>query len=230
MYNLEKFVKILTMITVPQAVEKIIRRSRYLTEALSKDLINASSLARYMKPEVETLVFKKVTMGSIVVAINRLQKSFMSQGYAQITIFKEAPDMIVRSNLTLIHVKNSDGLLQKLSKIELSGQSFQKKALFTYGRVETVILTNKINLESIRKILKKEETIETFPNVSSITIHLPQESAVSPGIFYFFIKSLAWEGVNILEILSTHTELTLIFSPKDINSAFAILQSLFEKE
>ncbi len=215
------------MVTVPQAVEKIIKRSRYLSEAMSKDLINSSSLARYIKQEVEELVFKKVTTGSIIMAINRLQGSFAS-GYKQITIFKEAPDMIVRSNLTLIYVKNSDNLLQKLSTIEKSGQNFQKKALFTYGRVETIILTNKINLEVIKKILKAEEMIETFPNVSSITIHLPQDAVTTPGIFYFFIKSLAWEGVNILDILSTHSELTLIFKPEDINSAFGILQSLFE--
>lgn len=217
------------MITVPQATEKIIRRSRYLSEALSKDLINASSLARYMKPEVESLVFKSVTIGSIIIAIKRLQKSFTS-GYQQITILKEAPDMIIRSNLTLIYVKNSDNLLQKLSTIETASQSLQKKALFTYGRVETIILTNKINLESIKKILKDEEIIQVFPNVSAITIHLPQKAVTTPGVFYFFIKSLAWEGINILDILSTHTELTLIFSPQHINSAFGIIQSLFEKE
>ena len=216
------------MITVPQAVEKIILRSRYLTEAMSKDLINASSLARYMKPEVESLVFKKVTTGSIIVAVKRLQKSF-SSGYKPITIFQEAPDMIVRSNLTLIYVKNSNNLLQELSKIEKADQSFQKKALFTYGRVETIILTNKINLSNIEKILSREEIIETYPNVSSITIHLPVDSVKTPGIFYFFIKSLAWEGVNILDILSTHSELTLIFNSEDINTAFGMLQSLFEK-
>ncbi|KKR14834.1 MAG: hypothetical protein UT44_C0049G0001, partial [Candidatus Levybacteria bacterium GW2011_GWA1_39_32] len=32
------------MITVPEATEKIIRRSRYLSEALSKDIINISGL------------------------------------------------------------------------------------------------------------------------------------------------------------------------------------------
>ncbi|MBI3341496.1 hypothetical protein HY024_00055 [Candidatus Curtissbacteria bacterium] len=216
------------MITVPQAVEKIIKRSRYLSEAMSKDLINASSLARYMKPEVETLVFKKVTSGSIIVAIKRLQKSF-SAGYKPITIFEEAPDMIVRSNLTLIYVKNSNNLLAKLSTIEKSSHNFQKKALFTYGRVETIVLTNKVNLENIEKLLKNEEITETYPNVSSITIHLPEDSVKTPGIFYFFVKSLAWEGVNVLDILSTHSELTLVFNSEDINTAFGMLQSLFEK-
>ncbi len=216
------------MITVPQAVEKIIKRSRYLSEALSKNLVNESSLARYIKPEVESSVFKEVTIGSISVALKRLSKSF-SAGYPQVTIFEEAPDMIVRSNLTLIYVKNSSQLLAKLSDIEKKSQSFQKKALFTYGRVETIILTNKINLENIKKILKNEEVAQTFSDVSSITIHLPADSTTNPGIFYFFLKSLAWEGVNILDILSTQTELTLIFSPGDINTAFGILQSLFEK-
>ena len=116
-----------------------------------------------------------------------------------------------------------------MKKKEKAGQSFQKKALFTYGRVETIILTNKINLSNIEKILSREEIIETYPNVSSITIHLPVDSVKTPGIFYFFIKSLAWEGVNILDILSTHSELTLIFNSEDINTAFGMLQSLFEK-
>lgn len=217
------------MITVPEAVEKIIRRSRYLAEALSKNLINDTSLARYIKKEVEELTFKDVTIGSIVVAIKRLKKNF-SSGYPQIKIFKEAPDMIVRSNLTLIYVKNSDRLLFKLSQTEKASKVFQKKALFTYGRVETIILTNKINLESIKKILKGENVTRTFANVSSITIHLGANSATNPGVFYFFLKSLAWEGVNILDILSTETELTLVFNSKDINAAFGILQSLFEKE
>lgn len=216
------------MITVPEAVEKIIKRSRYLYEALSKDLINSSSLARYMKQEVEDLTYKNVTTTSIMMALTRLQKN-LPKGYAQITIFKEAPDMIVRSNLTLIHVNNSNDLLHKLSQIEKATQSFQKKALFTYGRVETIILTNKMNLEIIKKILKKEEVTQVFPSVSSITIHLPQEAVTNPGIFYFFIKSLAWENVNILDILSTRTELTLIFKPEDINTAFGILQSLFDE-
>lgn len=215
------------MITVPQAVEKIIKRSRYLSEALSKDLINISSLSRYIKPEVESMLYKNITMGSIIMAVKRQRKN-LSKGYKPITIFKEAPDMIARSNLTLIYVKNSIQLLQKLSKIEESSKNFQKKALFTYGRVETIILTNKINTEYLEKILKGEKIELVYKNVSSITIHLPQEAVERPGIFYFFIKSLAWENINILDILSTQKELTLIFSPKDINSAFGILQSLFQ--
>jgi aspartokinase len=217
------------MITVPQAVEKIVKRSRYLNEAMSKDLINASSLARYIQGEVEEITLKKVSTGSLIMAIKRLQKS-ISPNYKPITIFQEAPDMIVRSNLTLIYVKNSANLLSKLALIEKASKNFQKKTLFTYGRAETLILANKLSADSITKILASEQTTQTFPNVSSITIHIPQESVQNAGIFYFLIKSLAWEGINILDMLSTETELVLIFENKDVNEAFRILYSLFEEK
>ena len=48
------------MITVAQATEKIIYRSRYLSEAISKGLINTSALARYIKPEVDEILIKQV--------------------------------------------------------------------------------------------------------------------------------------------------------------------------
>ena len=47
------------MITVPEAVGKIVGRSRYLAEAMSKGIINNSSLARYIKPEIEEILIKK---------------------------------------------------------------------------------------------------------------------------------------------------------------------------
>ena len=214
------------MITVPQATEKIIKRSRYLSEAMSKDLINAASLARYIQPEVEAMVFKKVTHGSIMMAIKRLSVQFTSH-YKPISIFNEPPDMIVRSNLTLLFVKNSPTLLKKLMQLEEESAHMQKKALFTFGRAETTILANKLLLDVLEKHLKEETITKQYTNVSAITIHLPENAVESPGTFYFFLKSLAWEGVNILTTLSTETEFTLVFDSKESNTAFGLLQSLF---
>jgi hypothetical protein len=216
------------MITVSQASERIIKRSRFLTEAMAKNLINASSLARYIQPEVEEMVFKKVSKGSLIMAIKRIQKEIHPH-YKRITIFQEAPDMIVRSNLTLFHVANSEQILRKLLVIEEKSHTFQKKALFVYGRVETVILTNKISSEEIQKELRGEQILSQHENISAITIHLPAEAEYSSGIVYFFIKSLAWEGINLLEVLLTHTELTLVFQKNEVEQAFHILQSLFRE-
>jgi hypothetical protein len=214
------------MVTVPQATEKIIKRSRYLSEAMSKDLINAASLARYIQPEVEEMTFKKVTQASIMMAIKRLRAEFTSH-QKTVTIFQEPPDMIVRSNLTLWFIQNSPTLLKKLSHLEDESIALHKKVLFTYGRVETTILANRLLSDPIEIALQNETITRSVQNVSAITIHLPVSAVDAPGIYNFFIKSLSWEGIAILGMLSTQTELTLMFTGEDSNTAFSILQSLF---
>lgn len=217
------------MITVPQATERIIKRSRYLSEAMAKGLINASSLARYIQPEVEAMVMKPVTRGSVVMAVKRFN-STLSPKSATAPLFPEAPDMIVRSNLSLFYLKNSPTLLPKLASVEDASLTMQKKALFSYGRVETMVLANRITAEALGDILKDEMITQQFTDVSSITIHLPDSAVTTAGIFNFFIKSLAWEGINLLGILTTQTEITLVFETKDINTAFGVLRSLFDME
>src|SRR5262245_62166507 len=104
------------MITVPEAVKKIIDRSRYLSEAMSKGIINNSSLTRYIKSEVEEMTFKKVSNSSIVMALNRLEKDY-SPKYVTSNLFKTPPTLNVFSNLTMVVAnKNSDFNFKKNPK------------------------------------------------------------------------------------------------------------------
>ncbi len=174
------------MVTVPEATQTIIMRSRYLSEAMSKGIINNSSLARYIKPEIEEMLLKEVSISAIIMALNRMSTEIKPK-YFSGNIFKTPPQIIVRSNL------------QDASP-------------------------------EIRKVIENfvEEGVK-LNNLSSITIALPKEAVKTPGIFYFFLKSLAWEGINVINIVATVTELTLILEEKDTNRAFSIIQSLFIK-
>ncbi|MEK7573139.1 MAG: hypothetical protein AAB531_01815 [Patescibacteria group bacterium] len=168
------------MVTVPEAARKIVMRSRYLSEAMSKRIINNSSLARYIKPEIEEMLLKEVSNSAIIMALQRMSSQIKPK-YFKGNIFKTPPQIIVRSSL----------------------ESGEMKDLETEGFKLT--------------------------DLSSITIGLSKEAVKTPGILYFFIKSLAWEGINIISISSSTKDVTLIFEKKDINRAFNIIQSLFFK-
>lgn len=215
------------MLTVPEAADKIINRSRYLSEAISKGLINLSSLARYMKPELEEMLAKKVSDTAIFMALNRLAATIKPK-YIFKNIFKSAPDMIVRSNLIAFTVAHSEKLADKYpSLLKLSNTNDKYFLTITQGVFDTTIIASKDLDNTIKQALKDEAIAAEFTNLSSITIKLPKEAVSTPGIFYFFLKSLAWEGVNIVEIISSYLEFTLILPEKETNRAFSILQSLF---
>ncbi|MEK7517128.1 MAG: aspartate kinase [Patescibacteria group bacterium] len=217
------------MITISEAAKRIIERSRYLQEALEKGLINTSSLARYIKPELEEMLVKKTSNSAIIMAIRRIVRGLKPR-FTYKNIFKNTPDMITRSNLIEINIANSKDLFEKypdLFKLKSHAESF---FTITEGVFETTIILSRDLYSSIKRLLKDQDIVDEFHDLCSITIRLPKEAIFSPGVFYFFLKSLAWEGVNIIEVVSAYRELTLILERKDTNKAFSIVQSLFPQK
>src|SRR3989338_2569000 len=115
------------MVTVPEATKKIVERSRYLSEAISKGIINYSSLARYIKPELEQMLMKKISNASVVMALNRLESEFAPK-FKQSNVFKSPPEITVRSNLIFVALPNSEvqGLSVLISRDESSRSFFIK--------------------------------------------------------------------------------------------------------
>lgn len=218
------------MLTVPEATKRIIERSRYLTEAMSKDLINYSSLARYIKPELEKVLLKTVSEASIIMAIKRIAEDLKPK-FVPLTVFQSVPEMIVRSNLVDMTIANSPTLAKKISKIiDLHHENQKYFFTLTEGLSETTVIASRDAQDIIIENIKGENILVEFTNLSAITIRMPKDISYSPGVVYFFLKSLAWEGINLIEVVSTYVELTLVMEDKDVNSAFGILKGLFPLE
>ena len=60
------------MKTIQEVVETTIRKTPFIEEALHEKLINVSSLARIILPEVSNVLKKNVKVGAVMMAINRL--------------------------------------------------------------------------------------------------------------------------------------------------------------
>jgi len=201
------------MITVPEAAKKIIERSRYLSEAISKGIINYSSLARYMQPEIEHMLIKNVSVPSIMMALKRLEKELKpNSNYNKVFIKK--PEIIIRSNLVLVSVSNTIILSNSIDFL------FEN-----HGVSETSYIISQDNFAQL--IIPKKDILIFISNLSALSIKLPKEALKTPGIYYFFLKSLAWEGINIVELSSTPYEVTIIVEDKDIERTFSIVNSLF---
>lgn len=211
------------MLTVPEATKKIVLRSRFLTEAMSKNIINNSALARYIKPELEEILLKDVSESAVIMALNRLSAEIEPK-YSSRQIFDTHPAMATRSNLFSLTVDNSKNI-DLNSLLVLAGG--KETLLVNLGIFETTIVASDSLKNKITDLLGLAEA--NLEELSSITIDLPEVAGKTPGVYYFFIKSLAWEGINIVELVSTETELTLIFESKDLSRALSVLQSLFTK-
>ena len=49
------------------------------------------------------------------------------------------------------------------------------------------------------------------------------DNTVCPGVYYYIFKELAWDNINIADVISTANEFTVIINNNDIHRAFSIL-------
>lgn len=212
------------MITIPELVKEKIEESPFLEDLLAKRIINYSALARTIKPELEEKLLKSIQEGSIIMALRRMAKKYQTS-IALKKIFSKSPDMIIRSNLVEFTFTNSDSMLNKyrnlLKNIETNRQYF---FTITQGVFETGVIISQELEGKIREIFKREKMIDQLPNLSSITIRLPKENVTTSGVYYFILKSLALKNINVIEVVSTYQEITLILETKEIDKAFSILK------
>ncbi len=214
------------MITVPELVEEIIAKSPFLEEGLSSGIINLSSLARQIQPEIQKKLYKDIQTGAIVMALKRLSKQIKSKDKTKLSdVLKNMTDITVRSNITEFAFDNSSTLPEKQRKL-LEELSSEKNTFFTTsaGVYETSLFVSK-NLETqVKKIFQSEKIRYEMSDLSAITVILPKEAVFVPGVYYSVLKALAWEGINFIEVVSSYTELTIILQNSNVDRAFSILK------
>lgn len=216
------------MVTISESVSDIVSRKPFLEEALASGLINLSSLAREIHSEVCNRLEKDVKHGAIVMALKRLKPTVNFQINLRIKkVVELMGDITVRSNLADYTFRNSDSLTNCQTEL-LKIISDRKEIFYAFsqGIYETTLILSDVIGEEIAKIFDNEILTFKISDLSSITIKLPEENAQVFGVYYHILKKLAYEGINILEIVSTTHEFTVIVNDSDVDAAFSVLKRL----
>lgn len=214
--------------TIAQAVERLISQSPFLEEAITDNIVNVSSLARKLKPDIEKTLKKPVQEGAIIMAINRREPGYyfkISKGIK--TFMSKLGDIIVRSDLSDHSFENSPTLIAcQRNLIDEIGSEKNVFCTFSQGVYETTIVASNSLDKIIDRIFVREKMLSRKTGLGSVTIRLPEDNTEISGVYYYILKNLAWGGINICEIISTTNEVSLVFAEKDVHKAFPILLGL----
>ncbi len=216
------------MLSIGKVTEEIISRSPFLREAMTDDLINISSLARKIKPEIEEVLGKKVKDGAIIMAIKRMSPGLYHRLNVKLThIIGELGDFLVRSNLEDFTFENTDSLRVKQEKLfQLLNSESDIFYTVCRGVTETTVICSQNIATKVKELLKTERLKSHTGSLASVTVKLPSVNSEVSGFYYYVLKHLAWEGLNIVEIVSTANEFTIIVKQDHVDKAFKVLMQL----
>ena len=213
-------------------VKEIINRSPFISEMLIQEVISYSNLAVFIKPKVEALYGSEVSSAAIVMAIRRYTQDLKKLNHIEKKKNKIDFEISMKTNIYDVNIKRSNSFIANIPNlyniIKSENGDFINISLSDYEIVVTISDKYKDFLDGI---LKNENVINSELDMVALTISFKDNNFLeTPGITYLATRKLAWENINIYEIVSTLNVLTFIIKRKDSLQAYSVLQAFFDEE
>ncbi len=216
------------MVTVSHVAEKLINDKVYLQEAMNQGVISYNSLATKFKPEIEEELGREVKHSAVVMAIRRYEEKLKkSIGEPSFNYFVET---IMKTNMCYIVLRETPSLLPKLFTL-YHIIDFKKGSILNIiqGNHEVGVITNERYKKKLLDLLKMETVLIKAEKLVAISLMYSKDFTFTPGVVYNVSRFIAWENINIINILHTPTELSLVVNEDDAMKCYRTLQKLVKK-
>ncbi|MDH7517203.1 MAG: hypothetical protein QHH19_02520 [Candidatus Thermoplasmatota archaeon] len=213
------------MVTISHVVQEILNRQVFLQEAIEHNIVSFNRLAENIKPDIEAAIGKKVKLSAIVMALRRqAEKLEKTTKRPSFDYFRET---ILKTDVCYVIVEASPTALKKIQSLYYD-IDFKKGGIFnvTQGNYEVGIITNQRYKEQLLDLLSEEKILNVVENLVVISLTYSKDFLFTPGIMYNILRFVAWENINIISIILTFQELSLVISRDDTVRCYNILERL----
>jgi len=214
------------MVTISHIVNKLVDERIYLHEALSHGIASYGSVAKHLKPEIEKEVGREVEHFAIVTALRRYAEKLTTR-FNEVKFDANFSEVNLKTNIIDINVLKTQDLFDKLKKF-YDLINFEKGDILhvIYGRTHVAIVTNERYKEKILSLLQNQKIKKIEEDLVELSFTVGKERIEEPGVLFKLTRSLAWENINVIEIISVDLEVTFIINKKDANKAYNALERL----
>jgi len=217
------------MVTVSHIVNKLVNERIYLHEAMSKKIASYGSVAKQLKPEIEKEMGKPVEHTAIVTALRRYADKIQIRANG-VTFSTDYSEVNLKTNIMDINVLKTPELFDKLKRF-YDLINFERGDILhvIYGRTHVAIVTNERYKERMLNLLQNLKIKKLEEDLVALTFIVGRKRIEKPGVLFKITRSLAWENINIIEIISVDMEVTFIIEKKDAIKAYNSLERLIDR-
>jgi len=222
-----KFDRIRYMIKIQPIVRDIVLEEFEAYVALSNGYMNMSSYAYRIRPKVELLTKKQVTITSLVVSLSRLRKEFIKgKPLIHNVVIK---NITTKLPLTEIAYEKTNKFMEELESLHKNILVSQEDFFtITIGLTEIDIICSSNIEKKVLKHFKIKPKIINH-NLAAIGISFDPEVFSIPNTFFSLLSVTARAQINIEELVSTPTEFIFIVDEKDFGKTVALFSELHQE-
>lgn len=216
------------MYKISDIVADVIGQSFEASAMLQKGCLNLSAYAKEIHAEVEQRAQKPVQTGSIVIALSRLTKKTSAQ--FDLMPSPTALEVSARSGLMEIVFERTQKNLDLFHVLQnQAAPSSSDFFMTTQGIAEITLIASEDRYDHIMSVFKDIDPKFVLRNLSGLTLRTTDKDIFVPNVFFSILYPFAMRRFNIVELVSTFTEITMIVEDKDLQDGFDILKRFLKK-
>ncbi|NLE14576.1 MAG: hypothetical protein GX626_01730 [Spirochaetales bacterium] len=210
--------------SVSSCVKRIVDKSPFIHEMLINGILSFSNYASSIQDEVQKAYGKEVKASAIVMALRRYAEE-LRKGSHKKSVGNVEYGIVMKTNIFDLNLVRRDSFISKLGV--LYGQISTEKGDFlniTLGSHEVSLAVSEKYRSLVGELAKDEEVLHQMDDLVALSLVFTGDFLQTPGIVYEAVRHLAWEQINVIEIVSTMNELTFVIKREDSMKAFDVLQ------
>ncbi|MEY4668705.1 MAG: hypothetical protein RL518_1404 [Pseudomonadota bacterium] len=207
---------------IAAVVREIVDESEIALSALSDGLLNLSAYAKKIKSEVARRSKKEVSLGTIVVALCRYE--IEAKKRARLFPKVKIESISTRTALVELTFAKTSANHRKLRALHENEKLSEADLLTITSGVREISLILPAALKGeVLKVFKGEKPTLVQEDLASLSLRFPAHYLHTPNTIFALIRPFALSRINIVEVVSTYTELTVVVAERDLQTAFAIM-------
>lgn len=211
--------------SISGVVREVLDESEIALSALRAGILNLSAYGKEIRAEVSRRAKRDVALGTIVVALSRYEIDVGTRRPLCPKIRIES--ISTRSALAEVTFNKTSTARAKLRAI------YEQKKLIdadfltvTSGMREISIIAPAELVRDISSLFKGERPTSIVSNLAGITLRFSPDYQTTPNSIFAMLRPLALNHINLVEVVSTYTELTVVVAQKDLQATFAVFSKL----
>lgn len=213
------------MITITQAVTEIIEDSPVIQEGLSLDVLNLSSVARRIQPDIEKRTMKDVSVNAVNLALQRVTRDIAKKQRKQFRQKPEIDEIELQSNMIVITLKNNTKTLSKLSLFTSTLSSDAQHQLKLVLNEDHITLVIDRQLErSARPFLSDATSESVLYGIASVDIRVGEGDATT--LLTYVSNQLLWNGIKTYQTIVNNRSILLLVEADQAQRVLSVLGSI----
>lgn len=213
------------MLKIPDSVEDLVERNPLLSTGMHNDLLNLTKVARFLLPLVEARVKKPVKPSAILMALSRLRRSRKLRNTKASRVAIRS--ISVQSSLAVFSFAGTPENQTQVARLYRELRKKRAYVTVTESRHEVTVIVEEANVALLQEYVPAKPS-HSRRGLGSLGIGLDENRLNSPGVFHYVFQQLYFQGINVVEIASTATELTVYLDTADVQLAFSTLFQAIE--